>query len=81
MIDRGLPRCRHYIGSVPKNDNAMSLKISQKFLVAVTVPVVFELALVGILFYLLGQADDARLREQQARELGNRAYALMGPFR
>lgn len=56
----------------------MSLKISQKFLLAVSVPVIFELALVGTLFSLLSQADEARQREQQGRELANRTYALMG---
>lgn len=56
----------------------MSLKISQKFLLAVSVPVIFELALVGTLFSLLSQADEARQREQEGRELANRTYALMG---
>lgn len=55
-----------------------TLKISQKFLVAVAVPVVFELVLVSVLFVLLWQADEARVREQQGRELANRVYALMG---
>lgn len=55
-----------------------TLKISQKFLVAVSVPVVFELILVAILFVLLWQADEARIKEQQGRELANRVYALMG---
>lgn len=55
-----------------------TLKISQKFLVAVAVPVVFELVLVSVLFVLLWQADEARAREQQGRELANRVYALMG---
>ncbi len=56
----------------------MSLKISQKFLIAVSVPVIFELALVGTLSSLLGQADEARRKEQEARELANRTYSLMG---
>ncbi|MCA0315408.1 MAG: PAS domain-containing sensor histidine kinase [Candidatus Melainabacteria bacterium] len=56
----------------------MSLKISQKFLIAVSVPVIFELALVGTLVSLLGQADEARRKEQEAREMANRTYALMG---
>lgn len=55
-----------------------TLKISQKFLIAVAVPVVFELFLVSVLFVLLWQADEARVREQQGRELANRVYALMG---
>lgn len=55
-----------------------TLKISHKFFVAVAVPVVFELLLVSVLFVLLWQADQARLREQQGRELANRTYALMG---
>ncbi|MFA7335272.1 MAG: PAS domain-containing sensor histidine kinase [Candidatus Obscuribacterales bacterium] len=54
-----------------------TLKISHKFFVAVAVPVVFELVLIAILFVLLWQADEARLREQQGRELANTTYKLM----
>lgn len=56
----------------------MSLKVSQKFLVAVAVPVVFELALVGTLFFFLGQADEARRRESQAKDLASSAYKMIG---
>jgi PAS domain S-box-containing protein len=56
----------------------MSLKVSQKFLVAVAVPVVFELALVGTLFFFLAQADEARRRESQAKDLASSAYRMIG---
>lgn len=56
----------------------MDLKISQKFLVAVAVPVLFELALVGALLFLMGQADEARLRESQAKELASKTYRIFG---
>ena len=56
----------------------MSLKVSHKFLIAVSVPVVFELVLVGTLLNLLNQADEAREREKRGRELANHTYALMG---
>lgn len=56
----------------------MPLKISQKFLIAVSVPVIFELVLAGVLLQLLSLADQARKKEQTARELANHSYALMG---
>jgi PAS domain S-box len=56
----------------------MDLKISQKFVVAVAVPVVFELVLVGALLFLMAQADEARIREQQAKELASKTYTIFG---
>lgn len=56
----------------------MPMKLSQKILVAVAVPVVFELTLAGTLIFLLDEADGARRREAQARELASRSYTLMG---
>lgn len=56
----------------------MELKISQKFLVAVAVPVVFELVLVGALLFLMAQADEARIRESQAKELASKTYRIFG---
>lgn len=38
----------------------MPMKLSQKILVAVAVPVVFELTLAGTLIFLLDEADAAR---------------------
>lgn len=56
----------------------MSLKISQKFLIAVTVPVILELVLVCTLLNLLAWSDDAIRREKKSRELASIMYGLMG---
>ncbi|MGD9679658.1 MAG: ATP-binding protein [Candidatus Obscuribacterales bacterium] len=47
----------------------MSLKLSQKFLIVVTVPVIFEIALVGVLLGLRNQAEAQREKEAHAKQL------------
>lgn len=55
----------------------MPLSLSRKILILVTVPVLFELALVGTLCSLITKVEEARERAAHARELGSHLNSLM----
>lgn len=55
----------------------MALSLSKKVLVVVTVPVIFELVLVGTLFSLLSRVEEARAKASHARELSSHLNAVM----
>ena len=55
----------------------MSLSLSRKALILVTVPVVFELGLVSFLASALNQAEDARRQENRAREFSSHLNNIM----
>lgn len=58
----------------------MVLTLSKKVLILVAIPVVFELALVGVLLNLIANVQDARIKSAHARELGGHITALMAVF-
>jgi PAS domain S-box-containing protein len=55
----------------------VALSLSKKVLVVVTVPVIFELVLVGTLFSLLSKVEEARAKASHARELSSHLNAVM----
>ncbi|RTL35650.1 MAG: PAS domain S-box protein [Candidatus Melainabacteria bacterium] len=58
----------------------MALTLTKKVLILVAIPVVFELALVGVLLNLIANVQDARTKSAHARELGSHITALMACF-
>ncbi len=58
----------------------MVLTISKKVLILVAIPVVFELALVGVLLNLIANVQDARAKSAHARDLGSHITSLMAVF-
>jgi PAS domain S-box-containing protein len=58
----------------------VGLSLTKKVLVLVAIPVVFELALVGVLLNLIANVQDARAKSTHARDLGSHLTALMAVF-
>jgi PAS domain S-box-containing protein len=54
--------------------------LTKKVLILVAIPVVFELALVGVLLNLIANVQDARAKSAHARELSSHITALMANF-
>lgn len=58
----------------------MDLKLSQKGLILVLVPIVFELIFVGVLASLLKQAEDGMIKENHSRAVVTTAHDLQKIF-
>ncbi len=58
----------------------MAPTLTKKVLILVAIPVVFELALVGVLLNLIANVQDARAKSAHARELSSHITALMANF-
>ncbi|CAN5401602.1 hypothetical protein BH10CYA1_BH10CYA1_00490 [soil metagenome] len=58
----------------------MVLTLTKKVLILVAIPVVFELALVGVLLNLIANVQEARMKSAHARDLGSHITTLMAVF-